>query len=159
MAVDLQEMFKTAEVFRDAAGALAQSMGKGMLHLMFPMVVNGAFSMELHLKCLLAVENNVTKGHDLKALFSALSKDSQDWIRGTYEKKYRPQEEARYRSVPGVPHPSTDFDEVLAASSRAFEKFRYAFEGSVKDGEGWLAGSILECVRERTLALRPDLKS
>jgi hypothetical protein len=114
--------------------------------------------MELYLKSLLALENNPSQGHSLGELFSKLTKASQDAIRDNYNKKYKPREDAMYESLPGVPHPSTDFDFILRTSSRAFENFRYAFEGSIKDGEGWLAGSISECVRERILALQPNWK-
>lgn len=50
--------------------------------------------------------------------------------------------------------PSTDFDYCLRTSASAFEKFRYAYEG-FPEGQGWLAGSLRESVRERIIELHP----
>jgi hypothetical protein len=156
MANDPQAVFKFAEVFRAAALVLSKQIGEGHLELMLPTGVNGAFSLELHLKSLILLEGS-TYGriHDLDKLFFALTPESQKAIRASYEPK-RLQTEAGYATLKNIPVPKADFDSVLQASAKAFEHFRYAFDGALKEGEGWLAGEIGECVRARILELRPD---
>ena len=158
MAVDPKGIFMTAEVYRASSVVLAKLISSGMLHYMFPMVTCSAFSLELHLKCLIVFEGKTPKKeHDLEKLFSLLTAESQKAIRGCYETR-RARTEAMYAAVPDVPHPKTDFDFVLHASAKSFEKFRYAFEGIVEDHQGWLADPIRDCVRSRILELQPDWK-
>jgi HEPN domain-containing protein len=125
---------------------------------MFPMVICASFSLELYLKCLIQIESGTSeKGHDLEKLFFKLSPESQKMIRTSYE-PHKAREDAMFAAIVGVPVPRTDFDFVLHASAKAFEHFRYAFEGIVESGEGWMASPICECARERILELQPDWK-
>lgn len=156
MAVDPKQLFTTAEVFRASSVILGNLVNNGMPHYMFPMVMCSAFSFELHLKCLTLIENGTSeKGHDLEKLFSKIPPASQKIIRANYETK-RPAMDAMFASVQGIPAPPTDFDFVLNTSAKAFEKFRYAYEGTVENGEGWMADKVRDCVRERILELQPD---
>jgi hypothetical protein len=159
MAVDPKDTFRTAEVFRASSLVLANLINHGMPHYMFPMVICSSFSLELHLKCLILVEGGTSrKLHDLEQLFSKISLKSQTIIRASYETR-RAKTDVMLAAVKGVPAPKTDFDFVLHAGARVFEHFRYAFEGTVQDQEGWIAGPICECVRERTVELKPDWKN
>jgi len=153
---DPKGVFLTAETFR--AGSLV--LGKyGMPHLMLPMVVCAAFSLELLLKCLILIEgHDFGKDHSLESLFSKTTPESQKTIRASYE-VHRAKREAMYAALKNVPAPKTDFDFVLHASAKAFEHFRYAYEGIVEEGEGWLANEIHDCVRERIVELKPDWKN
>jgi hypothetical protein len=150
-AIDPKGVFLTAEVFRSSSAIL----GNHGPSYMFPMVICAAFSLELYLKCLILVEGGASKGHDLGDLFSKTSTESQQKIRASYA-PYKAKADTMYASVKGVPVPRTDFDFVLCASAKAFEHFRYAYEGAVKDQEGWLANDIRECVRERIAELKPE---
>jgi HEPN domain-containing protein len=153
MAVDPKDVFKTAEVFRASSAILNNH---GMPQCMFPMVICSAFSLELYLKALILVESGKpAKGHDLKDLFSKTTPESQKIIRASYE-THKTKLDAMFAAVKGVPAPKTDFDFVLHASAKAFEHFRYAFEGLVKDQEGWMAGPICDGVRARIVELQPD---
>jgi HEPN domain-containing protein len=90
---------------------------------MFPMVTCSAFSLELHLKCLILIEGGrYGKLHDLKELFLKVAPKSQKIIRNCYETR-KPQIDARFATVKDAPIPKTDFDFVLDASAKAFEKF------------------------------------
>jgi hypothetical protein len=156
MGIDSKQLFMTAEVFRASSIILGSLINREMPHYMFPMVTCSAFSLELHLKCLVLIENGtLERGHDLEELFSKVTSESRKMILANYETK-RPAMDARFAAVQGAPQPPTDFDSVLHASAKAFEKFRYAYEGSVKDQEGWMADPIRDCVRERILELRQD---
>jgi hypothetical protein len=156
VAVDPERLFKTAEVFRASSLILGNLMNQGMPQYMFPMVMCSAFSLELHLKCLILIERSASaRGHDLEQLFSKITMASQTMIRRCYEKQ-RAKAAARFAAVKGVPQPKTDFDFVLHVSAKAFEKFRYAYEGIAESPVGWMAAPICDCVRERILELQPD---
>lgn len=156
MAVDPKAVFNTAEVFRGGSQILATH---GMPNYMFPMVICSAFSLELYLKCLIRIEGGESENlHDLEKLFLKLTPESQKTVRACYEAQ-RPNLDTMFATVKGVPTPKTDFDFVLHASAKAFEHFRYAFEGLVKDQEGWMAGPICDCVRGRIVELQPDWKT
>jgi hypothetical protein len=157
MAVDPKDVFKTAEVFRASSLILGNLINQGMPQYMFPRVICSSFSLELHLKCLILIEGGVSeKLHDLEQLFSKVTPGSQKIIRACYETTQRPKMDAMFAAVKGVPAPHSDFDTVLHAGAKAFENFRYAFEGIVKSGDAWMAGPICECVRERIIELQPD---
>jgi hypothetical protein len=152
MSADPKAMFSTAEVFRFGSGILSRHMPD----LMFPMVMCASFSLELYLKSLVLLESGTAeRGHNLETLFSKISPASQGAIRKNYEKK-RSVQDAMLAASNVPPLPKADFDFVLHASAEAFENFRYAYEGIVKDQTGWLAGPIGECVRERIIELHPD---
>jgi len=152
MSADPKTRFSTAEVFRAGSGILSRHMPA----LMFPMVMCASFSLELYLKSLVLLESGeAERGHNLETLFSKVSPESQRAIRENYEKK-RTEQNAMFAASKVPPLPKTDFDFILHASAEAFENFRYAYEGIVKDQTGWLAGPIGECVRERIMALHPE---
>jgi hypothetical protein len=156
VTADPRNVFQTAEVFRAGSIVLGNLINQGMPHYMFPMVICSAFSLELHLKALILIEGKIPeKHHDLEKLFAQATPESQQAIRGSYEPR-RPKVDARFGAVPGIPRPNSAFDFVLHASSKAFEHFRYAYEGRVESGEGWLADPMRDCVRERNIQLQPD---
>jgi hypothetical protein len=150
-AIDPKQVLATAEVFR-AGGAILSNHGPSY---MFPIVICLAFSLELYFKCLILLEGGAALGHDLEDLFSKTSPESQKQIRASYA-PYKAKADGMYAAVKGVPIPPTDFDAALRASARAFEHFRYAFEGAVKDQEGWMGNDICECVRDRIAELKPE---
>jgi len=150
-AIDPKGVFQTAEVFR-ASSIILGNQGP---NYMFPMVICAAFSLELYMKCLILIEGGASKGHDLKDLFSKTTSASQKKVRESYE-PYKAKADAMYAAFKGVPVPKTDFDFVLGASAKAFEHFRYAYEGAVEDQEGWMASDISECVKERVVELKPE---
>jgi len=120
------------------------------------MVVCQAFSMELYLKCLVAVEGgNPQNEHNLDKLFLKVGAGSQGIIRANYGNK-RIAQDALYAAAKLPVLAKSDFDSALHASADAFTDFRYIYEGAIQSEEGWLAGSISECVRERIIELRPE---
>jgi hypothetical protein len=156
MADDAKTVFSTAEVFREGS----QILSNHLPNVMFPWVMCSSFSLELYLKCLILIEGGAATGHNLETLFrKRISGDSQDAIRANYEKK-RAQQDAIFAAAVAAGHmpppPKSNFDFVLHASAEAFTRFRYAYEGLVGNQQGWLAGQIGECVRERIIELNPD---
>jgi hypothetical protein len=159
MAVDAKGVFQTAEVFRASSQILANLVNHEMPQYTLPLVTSSAFSLELHLKCLILVEDSTFgKDHDLERLFSKITPESQTRIRACYE-PHKLRTEIMFAPFKDVPAPTSDFDSVLHAGAKAFEHFRYAFEDIVKSGEGWMASPICERVRERTLELKPEWRN
>lgn len=102
-------------------------------YVMVPCLVMQAFSIELYLKCLIALEGHpVPVGHNLKNLFTRLNGKTQKelaalWLADT---------DNRVRIRRGLPphlHEavSDDIREALSHGARAFEQLRYAFEGEL----------------------------
>lgn len=126
-----------------------------------------SFSLEVFLKCLLAVEGGVgARGHDLRKLFDMTTPASQAFIREraeTYILPERPRILQMLTAMGVTPLPRVDMDFLLDAGARAFDTdFRYLYDIKGQDtpqdeaGAFWDAGMLLDCVRERILRLRPD---
>lgn len=105
----------------------------GDIELITPYVVNGAFALELYLKVLYFAEtNSVARGHKLKGLYDRLTRGSKDFLADRvkgfidFSKFHRDLGEVINRESK-VPF-SWDAQSLIAQSSDAFEKWRYAFE-------------------------------
>ncbi len=101
------------------------------------LIVNGAFSLELHLKHLyLLIEDKHVRGHDLSSLFQGLSEniqisletifqtisESQPLIKKSFDAINKEQGITRRWAI----------QTVLQESAKAFESWRYCFEGESK---------------------------
>lgn len=155
-----EEIFYSAECFRDAANVLEQkvfppvnSSEKSMdfleqmqfvrSTLLIPAVVIQAFTLELYLKCLKAIETkHHLKSHDLKELFDDLLEA--DRLQLT---KYAAEFDARIPYPPEFvkemgPKEPFDIHRILTVSAQGFENFRYVYgkkptqfiAASVEDG-------------------------
>lgn len=52
---------------------------------------------------------------------------------------------------------SFEFDELLDASAKAFERFRYIFENvEPRDFAAWKADYIVKCTRQVVIEMRPQ---
>lgn len=151
-----KEVFKTAEIFRATPQILTNLIPREPQYIL-PLIICSSFSLELHLKCLILIEGGTPgKLHDLERLFSKLTPNSQKIIRACYEPA-RLKRDAMFAGVYAAAKiaPRTDFDSVLHAGAKAFENLRYHFEGVAKD-QGWMAGPIRDCVRQRIIELHPE---
>lgn len=113
----------------------------GDVELITPYVVNGAFSLELYLKVLLFAETGApARGHKLKGLYDKLTEGSKDFladrIRGFIDYSRFHRDMAALITRKSKISFSWDIESLIAHSSDAFEKWRYAFEAQ----PGWFAG-------------------
>ena len=108
-------------------------------YLMYPFVVNLAFSCELFLKSIMIFRSNTNEfiaGHPLDDLFTALPVNDQNAIRALFALKC-----------------SDDLDILLKSHRDAFENWRYAFEKPVTARVSSLI-KLTECMDEYSSALR-----
>ncbi len=101
------------------------------------LIVNGAFSLELHLKHLyLLIEDKRVKGHDLSSLFQGLSKYSRTNIETLFQKisKSQPLIKESFDAINEKQDVTRDWSIQMALqeSAKAFESWRYCFEGKFK---------------------------
>jgi hypothetical protein len=99
------------------------------------LIVNGAFSLELHLKHLYGlVEQQEVRGHDLHKLFLGLS----DWTRTNLEGIFQtisssqPLIRQQFDTLKSEMRATLDWSlsTVLRESARAFETWRYSYESA-----------------------------
>jgi hypothetical protein len=129
-------------------------------HLALVYGVNGAFAVELYLKCLLAVEGSqIPDTHNLKTLFNQLSRQSKDKIRKRHNRLAKEHPVlSGFRQRLGI---KTDLDSLLEDGQDVFIQFRYMFEGipdRIKP-VGFALEMFGRIVRNRILDLRPELLS
>ncbi len=131
--------------------------------LLMPSIVCSAFCLELYFKALIVIEKGgvAPRGHDLQFLFSCVSKTNQMKIRAFFNQRTRVNaariaQFAAAEKAAGIASKPWTFDNVLAASKRAFEKLRYAYQKDLQSGEGWMANDIKDGTRAIILALHPD---
>jgi len=164
---DSRRIFRTAEWFYSASGILQQSVPTRP-GVTIPRTVLNAFSLELYLKCLIAIETGKSPptGHNLRWLFNRLDSKTQDTIRSSFDNPSDKSEIAWRETLtnPKPPLPKDfapspyNFDTVLDTSAKAFAKFRYIFErGEVaQDGAAWHADYIVKCTRRVIIKRNPS---
>jgi hypothetical protein len=163
--INAEEVLITAEAFEEAAAIVGDVMRKAARgpdefsnrlgrRLGRPWAVIGAFSVELYLKCLLAIENRpYPKDHNLKKLFRSLAPATQAILRGRHDAIMQAKSESladvrRYGKI--------DLESLLEQGQDTFVYLRYPYERRARDGVLFGLGLFRECVRERILTLRPD---
>jgi hypothetical protein len=103
-------------------------------------IILSAFSIELYLKCLLAIEcGQYPETHNLQMLFGQLRPQTRDALRKRHDANLQ---------RPG------NLDEMLAKGGEAFNKVRYLFEhrDQIQFGLNWLG----ELVRQKVISLHPE---
>ena len=161
--LDPKAMFHTAESSRRAGEVLQERMFEGEMHLMRPQVVLNALAIEIYLKCLIVIEDRATfrSEHELVKLYKKLSHD----VRHELDQQAIPLliHDQRlmngfWANTPGIkgPTPHLTVKSLLKMGNRAFEKFRYIYEGKLVDGEGLWASTLITILRLQILDLRPD---
>jgi hypothetical protein len=106
-----------------------------------PVMVLGALTIELFLKCLICIETGaVPRGHDLRELFDRLAPATQARILRTWDGDiavHRASEWDRIESGLGQKI-FRDLPSALSAASKAFERLRYSYEGNTADVQYFL---------------------
>ncbi|MED4060910.1 hypothetical protein [Priestia megaterium] len=135
MSFDAKPIFETAANFEAASLTLNEKMRKGANYIethLAPYVTLNAFSIELYLKCLYAIENdnNAPNVHAWDKLFELLSDESKNEIESIYDNNVKNSNSIQIllKRVPGT---NVDLINALQEMSGAFVKWRYVYEGSI----------------------------
>jgi hypothetical protein len=116
--------------------------------------INKAFTFELYLKCLMAIESGrYIEGHNLLDLFKNLSQATQDKIIQNHN------EGIIYSNVHYILHgfdAEDNFLEILKSIANTFIDLRYIFEEHNQNNYDF--GFTMKFVRGMILQLRPDFK-
>ena len=150
--IEAKEVFVSAEAFLHACAVMdkTRKQNKGVTFAV--MATLEAFTVELHLKCLLLLENGLQKrGHDLLKLFKFLSPETRSELTKAFD-EYTAKwpsfiDEAKRNSWP------FDLEGLLVRGRHAFEDFRYAHE---RHNSVWGLKGLILIIRDRVLKQRPE---
>lgn len=153
-------MLSSADAFRQASYMalkgveIAESPGE-KFHLGIAFGVNGAFAVELYLKCLLQIEcGQIPETHNLKELYYQLSRESRAKLKRSHDKDMQDNPMlAGFRQSLRI---RTDLHSLLEDGQDIFIQFRYLFDG-VPDRTnplGFALEPFGQLVRNRILDLR-----
>lgn len=158
VAPDAHHIYRMAQSFYDATsaanseaakrlGAMSGAISPDQIYIVAPGVILSAFTLELLLKCILALEGKrIPHEHKLAKLFkSDLSKAAQTRIEKWYEYLL-----TQPKNAPLV----MPFDAALSNSSEAFEYFRYFYENTPSTDKGWTGSIIADAAFHYILEIR-----
>jgi hypothetical protein len=152
--VDPKQLFKAAEVFREARDLLYSKLRETRLRLAVPWGVNDALALELHLKCLLLIEQGTyPEEHNLKELFRNLSRQTKDVLRKEHDGIA--ENDPIFTNARAQIGIETNLETLLELGQDAFTQLRYAFEGTPPVGM-WGLDIFTQLVRKRILLKHPD---
>ena len=158
-------LFRSADAFHEASllalDRATKTKNEGQkFNLAVVYGVNGAFAVELYLKCLLAIElNQVPEIHDLQKLYFQLCRNSRTKLRRRHDDLAKDNE---VLSVMQQKHGiKTDLESLLEDGKDVFKHYRYLFQGirGRTKGLGFLLELFGQVVRNRILDLRPEWPS
>lgn len=159
---DPKSIFHTAKSFNNSSKFLwANFLNIGKYTTFAPAGTCAALALELYFKTLITIEKGGYErgNHDLYQYFSALSSTSQDKIR-LYA---APRVDNLKDAIAAIATRNNEqtikiygFDDMLKASKNAFMKFRYHFEQTMEDGEGWTGYPISDAIRKVILDIHPE---
>jgi hypothetical protein len=149
--VDPEEVFRLAEVFRESTGTLENAKPRQYI----PITVNAAFTAELYVKCLLAIDKNgaCPSGHDLKLLFDNLSRTFKAKIRKRHELLAPHDDSIRFFSF--LWGSELNLDLLLDLNGKTFEKVRYSYENNSALFPFGLRTFTI-CLRDEILSRHPE---
>lgn len=104
-----------------------------------PIIVLGALTTELFLKCLICIETgNTPHGHDLRKLFDKLSAATRTHIENLWDNGIAMSRSEEWDDLEriGLKMPR-DLPSALANGSDTFERIRYSYEGNTQERRGW----------------------
>ena len=154
-------------LFFKASGAATAAIVLGQrghydADLSLPSVISAAFSLELYLRSMLALEKKFPPKvlHDLLDLFIKLSPETQGAIRSSANPLIKRsmknlKAEATRLNAPIAKLPSS-VEECLARSRNAFVGLRYIFESKNDVPAEWFGTSISNATRDAILSRHPE---
>jgi hypothetical protein len=153
--IDPQQIFDTAEGFREACRIFNAAAQQGYRVITLVMAVNASFALEAYLKCLLFLEQGTfPKTHDLKKLFYTLPTQTQAELTKAHDPHVANNILLQDAKKKGT---KIDLDSLLESGKDSFVYFRYAFEGKAQ-GISFALNGLSTCIRERILVLHPHWK-
>jgi len=158
MNFDAKPIFETATNFEAASLALNEKMQKREHYLvtyLAPYFTLNAFSIELYLKCLYAIENgkHAPTLHNWDKLFDMLSDESKNKIESTYDNNVKNTKEIQ-TLLKFVPDAKVDLINALQEMSGAFVKWRYVYEGNITGYP--TATALIDALKTRIKQLKPN---
>lgn len=156
--IDPRNSFMTAEAFLQACALVDKAVRRGEFVTVGVVATLEAFTLELHLKCLLLLEEGLPKrGHDTFRLFKYLSPTTQAELIQAFA-QYIAQypeflAEGKQRNLP------CDLESLLIRGRHAFEVFRYGHENVGKSKTIWALKGLIVVIRERILTAKPEWKT
>jgi hypothetical protein len=126
-----------------------------------PVMVMGALTIELFLKCLICIETGqATYGHNLRDLFDKLSEAVRERIQRSWDTGiaiHRASEWDQIERTMSVKI-ARDLPTALAVGSKSFELIRYSYEGNTMDLQYYLQ-DLPALLGRVILEMRPEFES
>ena len=132
----------------------------GAVTLAEPVVVLGALTTELFLKCLSCIEiGKASHGHDLKELFDELSAETRARIEHAWDSEIVPLRSEEWDRIEalGLSMPR-DLRSALAKGSEAFKRIRYSYEGNT-EGVHFYVGDLPALLEKLILEIKPEYEA
>ena len=153
--IDPRDSFMTADAFLRVCATLDKAAKQGEFVTVGVMGTLEAFTLELHVKCLLLLEEGLHKrGHDLWTLFKFLSPKTRTELIQAFEEYVAKWPafiaESKRKNLP------TDLESLLIRGRHAFEEFRYGYENVRKSRTVWGLKGFTFVIRERILEAKPE---
>jgi hypothetical protein len=161
--IDPLNIFRQANCFYQALAILC-NVEPGNVQLAVtigePVMVVGAFTIELFFKCLVCIETGkVPHSHNLRELFDQLSESTRARIQRTWDNDiavHRKAEWDRVEAAIGI-KAARDLPGALSAASKSFERIRYSYEGNTADVQYFLQ-DLPQLLRRVIVEIKPDWK-
>lgn len=159
-----ERLFDNAEAFRRSADVIYERSDDAPLIHGIPAYALYAFSLELYLKCVIAIEKNKpARGHKLYELYKQIGFENQNRLKELYKLAVAPglykhqlfYYALKQEGIDGVADP-TDLEAVLKVSTDAFTALRYFHEHESKKGAAFQAGAVPRAIRNLIFELRPN---
>ena len=162
-SVDPLQIFKQADCFYQALAILC-NVEPGSVQLAVtigdPVMVIGALTNELFLKCLVCIETGkVPHGHHLRELFEQLNDATRVRIQRTWDNDILMHRRAEWDHIEaGMGQKiARDLPGALTAASKSFERIRYSYEGNTADVQYFLQ-DLPQLLRRVVVELKPEWK-
>lgn len=158
------KVFVIAKGYERAASLMYQeltTLPRAKVSYLMPIVVNGAFCIELLFKCLLMLEDrSVLPRHPWSELFSNLSTASQTRVKDLYETSFQDPNYLRFKQYceqNGVAELGKyiPLQTLLDTQGNSFVRWRYAYEESF-EFENFSPHNIKAALKRRILEIKPD---
>lgn len=123
-----------------------------------PVMVLGALTIELFLKCLACIETgDVPRGHYLRSLYDGLSAPLQERIRKGWDSEIVAHRAAEWDRIEASMGQKIirDLPGALAAANKSFERIRYSYEGN-NEGVQFFLQDLPQLLGRVILELKPE---
>lgn len=170
-AIAAEKVFEHAECFYRASAALRSHLPVHLrpdhfenIHaavtLTEPLIVLDALASELFLKCLICIETGSTPPkHDLKQLFDKLSDTARTRIQGFWDSEIAVSRREKWDSLEKLGLKiARDLPSALAKGAKAFERYRYSYEGNTEDLHYYLE-DLPPLLERLILEIKPEFEA